>query len=74
MAKNVAKNHLGLEVSEAAELCGVQKRSFNYWEQGERGIPEDVEMKFFTMSSHYSLILENKLAHRRLTLVSSLCI
>lgn len=49
---------LGLEVAEAAELCGVQKRSFNYWEQGERGIPEDVEMKFFTMSSHYSLVLE----------------
>lgn len=53
---------LGLEVSEAAELCGVQKRSFNYWEQGERGIPEDVDLLFFQLSSHYTLILEKMIA------------
>ncbi|NWK74102.1 DUF1870 family protein [Acinetobacter sp. SwsAc6] len=49
---------LGLEVSEAAELCCVQKRSFNYWEQGERSIPDDIDLLFFNMSSHYALILE----------------
>lgn len=53
---------LGLEVAEAAELCGVQKRSFNYWEQGERGVPDDVDLLFFTMSSHYTLILEKMIA------------
>lgn len=53
---------LGLEVAEAAELCGVQKRSFNYWEQGERSIPSDVSMLFFQMSSHYSLVFEKMTA------------
>lgn len=53
---------LGLEVAEAAELCGVQKRSFNYWEQGERSIPNDVNLLFFTMSSHYVLVLEKMIA------------
>jgi DNA-binding XRE family transcriptional regulator len=49
---------LGLEVSEAAELAGVQKRSFNYWEQGERQVPSDVDLLFDFMASHYAMVLE----------------
>lgn len=49
---------LGLEVAEAAELVGVQKRSFNYWEQGLRSVPTDVFLTFDTMRSHYILVLD----------------
>ena len=53
------RQSLGLTVAEAAELCSVTKRSFNYWEQGERSIPDDVSLLFFTMSSHYILVFEH---------------
>lgn len=53
---------LGLEVAEAAELAGVQKRSFNYWEQGERSVPTDVDMIFFNIASHYTLVLDKLLS------------
>lgn len=53
---------LGLEVAEAAELAGVQKRSFNYWEQGERFVPADVDLLFFNMASHYTLVLDKLLS------------
>lgn len=53
---------LGLEVAEAAELAGVQKRSFNYWEQGERFVPSDVDLLFFNMASHYNLVLDKLLS------------
>lgn len=47
---------LGLTVADAAELVGVSKRAFQYWENGSRQIPEDVDMTFFTMSSHFNLV------------------
>lgn len=52
---------LGLTVADAAELTAVNKRAFQYWEAGERSIPEDVDLTFFTMSSHYTLVLEKML-------------
>lgn len=53
---------LGLTVADAAELTAVNKRAFQYWEAGERGVPEDVDLAFFNMSSHYTLVLEKMLA------------
>ena len=55
---------LGLTVAEASELppINVQKRTFQYFEAGERAIPEYVDLTFFTMSSHYNLVLEKMLA------------
>lgn len=52
---------LGLTVADAAELTTVNKRAFQYWEAGERSVPEDVDLTFFTMSSHYTLVLEKML-------------
>lgn len=52
------RHGLGLEVSEAAELVGVQKRAFNYWEQGLRSVPDDVVLTFGMMTVHYALVLE----------------
>lgn len=55
---------LGLTVAEASELppINVQKRTFQYFEAGERTIPDYVDLTFFTMSSHYNLVLEKMLA------------
>lgn len=54
---------LGLTVAEASELppINVKKRTFQYFEAGERTIPEYVELTFFTMSSHYQLLLDKML-------------
>lgn len=54
---------LGLTVAEASELppINVQKRTFQYFEAGERAIPEYVDLTFFTMSSHYKLVLDKML-------------
>jgi hypothetical protein len=54
---------LGLTVAEASELppINVQKRTFQYFEAGERAIPDYVDLTFFTMSSHYNLVLEKML-------------
>lgn len=53
---------LGLTVADAAELAKVTKRSFQYWEAGKYAIPDDVDMLFFQMSSHYALVLEKMIA------------
>ncbi len=53
---------LGLTVADAADLTGVTKRSFQRWELGNVPVPNDVDMTFFLMSSHYSLVLEKMLA------------
>ena len=53
---------LGLEVAQAAELVSVQKRTFNYWEQGTYSIPNDVDLTFSVMAGHYALILDFMLA------------
>lgn len=43
---------LMLDVTEAAELIGnVSTRSWQYWESGERTIPDDVESEMFALSS-----------------------
>lgn len=46
---------LGLTVAEASEECGVTKRTFQYWEAGERNIPADVVEAF----SHYASVYSN---------------
>lgn len=48
---------LGLSVAELAELTGVSKRSVQYWQQGERCIPQDVQLTLFTAASHYEMAL-----------------
>lgn len=47
---------LGLTVADAAELVGVTKRSFQYWEDGSRQIPNDLSLHFSIMQSHFSMI------------------
>lgn len=49
---------LGLTVADAAELAGVSKRAFQYWEGGSRQIPDDVDNQFFVMTSHYNMVLQ----------------
>ncbi len=55
---------LGLTVAEAAELpaINVSKRTFQRWEDGTRSVPNDIDLLFFTMSSHYTLVLNKMLA------------
>lgn len=50
---------LGLTVKEAAELAAidVSKRSFQYWETGDRNIPDDVSSYFSLFATNYSLLL-----------------
>ncbi len=50
---------LGLTVKEAAELAAidVSKRSFQYWEAGDRSIPDDVSIYFSLFATNYSLLL-----------------
>lgn len=55
------RQSLGLTVADAAELCNVTKRSFQYWEAGTWAVPKDVNLQFFTMASHYALVLEKML-------------
>ena len=56
------RQSLGLTVAEIAEICGVTKRSFQYWEAGKVPVPSDVALTFFTMVSHYALVLDKMLA------------
>lgn len=55
---------LGLTVAEACELpaVNVTKRSFQRWEAGDVSVPDDIDLLFFNMSSHYSLVLD-KMIH-----------
>ena len=55
---------LGLSVAEACELpaVNVTKRSFQRWEAGDVSVPDDIDLLFFNMSSHYSLVLD-KMIH-----------
>ncbi len=50
---------LGLTVKEAAELAAidVSKRSFQYWETGDRNIPDDVSRYFSLFATNYSLLM-----------------
>ena len=50
---------LGLTVKEAADLAAidVSKRSFQYWETGDRNIPDDVSIYFSLFATNYSLLL-----------------
>ena len=55
---------LGLTVAEACELVKnkegqpLSKRMWQYMEQGERSIPEDVDIAIFGLASHYTLLLD----------------
>ena len=55
---------LGLTVAEACELVKnkdgqpMSKRMWQYYEQGERSIPEDVDIAIFGLASHYTLLLD----------------
>ncbi len=53
---------LGLTAQEGAEISGMQKRNFNYLQDGSVAVKQDVEMKFFLMASHYTLVLDKMLA------------
>lgn len=52
---------LGLTVADAAALVNVSKRTFQYWEAGERNFDQMIEMRFDYMASHYHMVLENML-------------
>lgn len=45
---------LGITVAEASEECGVNKRTFQYYESGDRNIPNDVVQTFEHYASVYS--------------------
>ncbi len=55
---------LGLTVAEACELVKnkdgqpLSKRMWQYMEQGERSIPEDVDIAIFGLASRYTLLLD----------------
>lgn len=53
-----SRTGLCLAVAEAAELFKVNKRTFQYWEAGRNSVPQDVTDTFFTMTSHYNMILK----------------
>lgn len=55
---------LGLTVAEASELpaVNVTKRSFQRWEAGDVPVPDDIDLTFFSMSSHYTLVLDKMMA------------
>lgn len=55
------RQSLGLTVAEIAEICGVSKRSFQYWEAGKVPVPSDVALTVSTMVSHYALVLDKML-------------
>ncbi|WP_131667402.1 DUF1870 family protein [Psychrobacter pygoscelis] len=51
---------LGLTVAEAAELkaINVSKRAFQYWEAGDRPIPDDVSQTFYAIACQYHAIVK----------------
>lgn len=54
----IAREHLGLTVSEAAEhIGGVTTRSWNYFENGERSIKPDIEQKILCLLERRKEIL-----------------
>lgn len=58
------RQSLGLTVAEACEFVPnaqgepISKRFFQYLENGERPISDDIDLTFFTKASHYTLLLE----------------
>lgn len=58
------RQSLGLTVAEACELVKnkdgkpLSKRFWQYLEQGERTITDDIEIAIFTHASHYTLLLD----------------
>lgn len=49
---------LCLTSEETAKLFDVKARSVNYWEIKRYSIPDEVDLSFFIMSSHYTLLLK----------------
>lgn len=58
------RQSLGLTVAEACELVKnkegkpLSKRFWQYLEQGERTITDDIDIAIFTHASHYNLLLD----------------
>lgn len=58
------RQSLGLTVAEACDLVKnkdgqpLSKRFWQYMEQGERSISEDIDITIFSLASHYTLLLD----------------